>query len=169
MEPQFNRMIIMNRVHFQSDDHTWETPFELFRRLDDEFGFELDVCALPETAKCARYFTPTDDGLAQSWDGRVCWMNPPYGRAISDWMRKAYEESLLGSTVVCLVPARTDTEWWHQYAMRGEIRYLRGRVRFGEATSSAPFPSAIVIFRDRWWERRQSTTTRSALLPTKPK
>lgn len=158
---------MMNRVHFQSDDHTWETPIELFRWLDDEFGFELDVCALPETAKCARYFTPADDGLAQSWEG-VCWMNPPYGRAIVDWMRKAYEESQRGCTVVCLVPARTDTEWWHQYAMRGEIRYLRGRVRFGESTSSAPFPSAIVIFRDRWWERRHATTTHSADVPTTP-
>lgn len=160
---------MMNRVHFQSDDHTWETPIELFRQLDDEFGFELDVCALPETAKCKRYFTPSDDGLTQSWNGMTCWMNPPYGRSIIDWMRKAYEESQRGCTVVCLVPARTDTEWWHQYAMRGEIRYLRGRVRFGEATSSAPFPSAIVIFRDRWWERRQSTTTRSAPFATKPK
>ena len=137
---------------------------ELFRCLDAEFHFTIDVCALPETAKCAHYFTPTDDGLTQPWDG-VCWMNPPYGRAIAAWMRKAYEESQRGCTVVCLVPARTDTEWWHQYAMRGEIRYLRGRVRFGEATSGAPFPSSIVVFRDRWWERRLAT--RSANSPTK--
>jgi len=150
----------MNRVHFQSDVHTWETPIELFRRLDAEFHFTLDVCALPETAKCTRYFSPTDDGLAQPWEG-VCWMNPPYGRAIADWMRKACEESQRGCTVVCLVPARTDTEWWHQYAMRGEIRYLRGRVRFGAATSCAPFPSAVVIFRDRWWERRHSQASKS--------
>ena len=153
----------MNQVHYQSDDHTWETPRELFRCLDAEFHFTLDVCALPETAKCARYFTPTDDGLAQPWGG-VCWMNPPYGRAIGAWMRKAYEESQRGCTVVCLVPARTDTEWWHQYAMRGEIRYLRGRVRFGEAVSGAPFPSAIVIFRDRWWERRLATRSVNEIL-----
>lgn len=150
----------MNQVHYQSDVHTWETPIELFLRLDAEFHFTLDVCALPETAKCARYFSPADDGLSQAWEG-VCWMNPPYGRAIVDWMRKAFEESQRGCTVVCLVPARTDTEWWHQYAMRGEIRYLRGRVRFGEATSCAPFPSAIVIFRDRWWERRLAARSAS--------
>ena len=153
-------MIAMNQVHYQSDVHTWETPIELFLRLDAEFHFTLDVCALPETAKCARYFSPADDGLSQAWEG-VCWMNPPYGRAIVDWMRKAFEESQRGCTVVCLVPARTDTEWWHQYAMRGEIRYLRGRVRFGEATSCAPFPSAIVIFRDRWWERRLAARSAS--------
>ena len=150
----------MNQVHYQSDVHTWETPIELFLRLDAEFHFTLDVCALPETAKCARYFSPADDGLSQAWEG-VCWMNPPYGRAIVDWMRKAFEESQRGCTVVCLVPARTDTEWWHQYAMRGEIRYLRGRVRFGEATSCGPFPSAIVIFRDRWWERRLAARSAS--------
>lgn len=143
----------MTSVHFKSDVHTWETPIELFRRLDAEFRFDLDVCALPATAKCDRYFTPTDNGLAQRWEG-VCWMNPPYGRQIGHWMRKAFEESERGCTVVCLVPARTDTEWWHEYALRGEIRFLRGRLRFGEATSSAPFPSAIIIFRDRWWMRR---------------
>ena len=147
----------MNRVHFKSDVHTWETPNDLFHRLNQEFHFDLDVCALPATAKCLRYFTPADDGLTQTWDG-VCWMNPPYGRKISDWMRKAFEESLRGCTVVCLVPARTDTEWWHKFAVRGEIRFIRGRLRFGRATSSAPFPSAIVIFRDRWWERRNASS-----------
>lgn len=145
----------MNHVHFQSDVHTWETPVELFRRLDEEFHFTLDVCALPQTAKCRQFFTPSDDGLTQQWQG-VCWMNPPYGREIVGWMRKAFEESRRGCTVVCLVPARTDTEWWHQYATHGEIRFIRGRVRFGGAKNCAPFPSAIVIFRDRWWERRST-------------
>ncbi len=143
----------MTSVHFKSEDHTWETPAELFERLDAEFSFDLDVCALPETAKCKRFFTPEDDGLTLPWSG-VCWMNPPYGRAIGDWMRKAFYESVGGCTVVCLVPARTDTEWWHEFALRGEIRFIRGRLRFGGAKSGAPFPSAIVIFRDRWWERR---------------
>ncbi len=142
----------MTNIHFKSEVHTWETPIDLFRRLDTEFSFDLDVCALPETAKCPRYFSPADDGLSQRWEG-TCWMNPPYGREIGNWMRKAFEESQRGCTVVCLVPARTDTEWWHQYAMRGEIRFIRGRLRFGQATNGAPFPSAIVIFRDRWWER----------------
>jgi len=80
------------------------------------------------------------------WDG-VCWMNPPYGRTIGKWMRKAYESSLTGSTVVCLVPARTDTAWWHDYAIKGEVRFLRGRLKFGGSANSAPFPNAVVIFR----------------------
>jgi phage N-6-adenine-methyltransferase len=143
----------MNTVHFQSDRHTWETPRALFERLNAEFAFTLDVCALPHNAKCGRYFTPDDNGLNQSWSG-VCWMNPPYGSEIGKWMEKAFESSRCGCTVVCLVPARVDTEWWHRFVVQGEIRFLRGRLRFVGADSSAPFPSAIVIFRDRWWERR---------------
>ena len=126
----------------------WETPQEFFDRLDAEFHFDLDVCALPENAKCKRYFTPTQDGLLQDWKG-VCWMNPPYGRQIGRWMKKAYESSVHGgATVVCLVPARTDTAWWHNYAMRGEVRFIRGRLKFGGSKNSAPFPSAVVVFRE---------------------
>jgi len=144
----------MNSVHFRSDDHTWETPADLFNMLNEEFSFDLDVCATPATAKCKRFFTPADNGLAQPWSG-VCWMNPPYGREIGLWMRKAFEEAKRGCTVVCLVPSRTDTEWWNNYAVRGEVRFIRGRLKFGGAKSAAPFPSAIVIFRDKWWERRK--------------
>jgi len=130
-------------VHYSSRTDEWETPLALFNALSDEFGgFDLDVCATPENAKCSKYFTKVEDGLAQEWHGK-CWMNPPYGRAIGSWMRKAHES---GAFVVCLVPARTDTAWWHEYAMRGEIRFLRGRVRFGGGKHCAPFPSAIVIF-----------------------
>jgi phage N-6-adenine-methyltransferase len=125
----------------------------LFQRLQREFPFTLDVCALPENAKCERYFTPEDNGLTKKWSG-ICWMNPPYGREIGRWMQKAFDASEHGCTVVCLVPARTDTEWWHRFSVRGEVRFIRGRLKFGGAKSSAPFPSAIVIFRDRWWERR---------------
>ena len=125
---------------------TWGTPQDLFDRLDAEFHFTLDVCALPENAKCEQFYSPADNGLAQGWRG-ACWMNPPYGRAIGPWMRKAYEESRRGATVVCLVPSRTDTAWWHDYAMRGEVRFLRGRLRFQGAASSAPFASALIIFR----------------------
>jgi len=127
----------------------YETPAGIFDPLDAEFHFTLDVCATYETAKCARYFTPDDDGLTAAWDrmGGACWMNPPYGRVISAWMRKAWEESRRGAVVVCLIPARTDAGWWHDYAMRGEIRYVRGRIRFVGQSSNAPFPSAIVIFR----------------------
>lgn len=127
----------------------WETPQQIFDKLNQEFGFQVDVCATHENAKCKDYFTEEENGLVQQWTGfaKVFWMNPPYGRAIMDWMRKAYEESRKGGVVVCLVPARTDTAWWHDYAMKGEIRFLRGRIKFSGHKHNAPFPSAIVIFR----------------------
>jgi len=124
----------------------WETPQDLFDKLNQQYSFETDVCALPENAKCETYFTPEVDGLSQDWTG-VCWMNPPYGREIGNWMKKAYESSLAGATVVCLVPARTDTAWWHDYAMNGDIEFIRGRLKFGNSKNSAPFPSAIVVFK----------------------
>lgn len=132
-------------VMFSSKSCEWETPIELFERLDARYHFTLDVCATSKNAKCKRYFTREDDGLSQEWSG-VCWMNPPYGRGIGQWVRKAYEASLLGNTVVCLLPARTDTAWWHDYCMKGEITFIRGRLRFGGCSNSAPFPSAIVVF-----------------------
>jgi phage N-6-adenine-methyltransferase len=143
----------MNTVHFMSEKMDWGTPQELFDRLNQEFHFTLDVCALPENAKCKRFYSPKENGLQQKWSG-VCWMNPPYGREIEQWMQKALQESERGATVVCLVPARTDTEWWHKYALHGEIRFIRGRVKFQGADATAPFPSAIVILRDQWWKRR---------------
>jgi phage N-6-adenine-methyltransferase len=127
----------------------WETPPEIFGPLNEEFHFDLDVCALPETAKCARYYTPDDDALRCCWTG-TCWMNPPYGRQIGKWVKKAWESSQHGSTVVCLLPARTDTAWWHDYCMKGEIRFIRGRIYFwqnGARSDPAPFPSAVVVFR----------------------
>jgi phage N-6-adenine-methyltransferase len=137
-------------VHYSSRSDEWATPPELFADLEARYGpFTLDPCATPENSKCARYFTREQDGLAQAWTGRV-FMNPPYGRAIAAWMCKAWESA--GTTavvVVCLVPARTDTNWWHDYAARGEVEFLRGRVRFGGAKSGAPFPSAVVVFRHR--------------------
>ena len=132
-------------VHFSSATEMWATPQDFFDRYDAMFGFELDVCASPENAKCARFFTEAEDGLSQQWAG-VCWMNPPYGKTIKQWMAKAYESSLQGATVVCLVPARTDTAWWHDYAMRGQIEFIRGRLKFGGHQNSAPFPSAVVTF-----------------------
>jgi phage N-6-adenine-methyltransferase len=134
-----------SKVHYMSQRQDWETPQYLFDGLNAEFGFDRDVCATPENAKCREFFSPDDDALAQRWDG-VCWMNPPYGRGIERWMKKAFRSAQDGATVVCLVPARTDTKWWHQYARRGEVRFLRGRLKFGCAKNSAPFPSAIVIF-----------------------
>lgn len=122
----------------------YETPAALFRQYGADCT--LDVCATPETAKCPRYFTREDDGLSQSWEG-VCWMNPPYGREIRAWIKKAWEESQRGATVVCLLPARTDSGWWHDYAIKGEVTFLRGRVKFVGCEHNAPFPCAIVTFR----------------------
>ena len=114
----------INSVLYSSESEVWETPKALFDKLDTEFHFDIDVCALPSNAKCTPFFTPEQDGLKQKWEG-VCWMNPPYGRKIGAWMRKALESN---TTVVCLVPARTDTKWWHDYAMKAsEIRFVKGR------------------------------------------
>lgn len=133
-------------VHFSSATDMWATPQAFFDKLNAEYGFTLDACASHENAKCQFYFTKEVNGLSRKWSG-VVWMNPPYGREIGDWMRKAYESSLSGATVVCLVPARTDTKWWHDYAMKGEIDFIRGRLKFGNAKSHAPFPSAVVVFK----------------------
>ena len=132
-------------VHFSSATEMWATPQDFFDKYNDIYDFKTDVCASPENAKCSVYYTEQMDGLAQEWKGS-CWMNPPYGRAIKDWMRKAYESSLKGATVVCLVPARTDTAWWHDYAIKGDIEFIRGRLKFGGHKNSAPFPSAVVVF-----------------------
>lgn len=137
----------LNHGLFTSKTDEWETPQWLFDQLDAEFGFTLDVCALPHNAKCERYFTPEQNGLRQKWTG-TCWMNPPYGREIAKWIRKAYESAQRGATVVCLIPSRTDAGWWHEYCMKAsEIRFFRGRVKFGGAEWNAPFPSAVVVFK----------------------
>jgi phage N-6-adenine-methyltransferase len=135
-------------VHFSSTSCEWSTPRRLFDELQAEFRFDLDPCATPDNATCARYFTRDDDGLAQEWTGRV-FMNPPYGAEIGAWMRKAWESAQsTAELVVCLIPARTCTAWWHEYAARGELRFLRGRLKFGGTKTSAPFPSALAVFRN---------------------
>ena len=134
-------------VHFLSSTTEWATPQWVFDILDAEFGFTLDPCATATNAKCSKYFTIEQDGLQQDWGEHVVFLNPPYGRAISHWMRKAYEAARQGATVVCLIPARTDTLWWHEFAMKGEVRLIRGRIAFVGARHSAPFPSAVVVFR----------------------
>lgn len=133
-------------VHFSSKTDLWATPQDFFDKVAAEHGpFDLDVCALRENAKAPVFFTPEDDGLKHEWFGK-CWMNPPYGREIGDWMRKAYEAGQQGAMVVCLVPARTDTRWWHDYAIKGAVTFIKGRLKFGDAKANAPFPSALVIF-----------------------
>jgi site-specific DNA-methyltransferase (adenine-specific) len=134
-------------VHFSSASSEWETPQDLFDRIDAKYHFTLDVCATKENAKCKRFFTKEQDGLAQGWDDNTCWMNPPYGREIVFWMEKAWRSyNTRNCVVVCLVPARTDTVWWHDFAMKGRIEFLKGRLKFGGHKNSAPFPSAIVVF-----------------------
>ena len=135
---------MINQGMFTSKTDQWATPQDFFDKLNEEFGFTLDVCALPENAKCNAYYTPDINGLEQLWHG-TCWCNPPYGRGIGEWIKKASEAD---ATVVCLVPARTDTAWWHDYAMKADdIRFIRGRLKFGGSKNSAPFPSAVLVFR----------------------
>ena len=138
-------------VHFSSKTDDWATPQSFFNRLDNEFNFTLDPCANELNAKCPKFFTKDDDGLTQSWAGERVFMNPPYGRVIGDWVRKAYEEAQNDNTVVvALIPARTDTKYWHEYVMKAkEIRLVKGRLKFGDGRNSAPFPSAVVIFEKR--------------------
>lgn len=132
---------------YSSQTDLWETPQNLFDILNDEFHFDIDVCALPENAKCDRFYTPEQDGLSQPWKGN-CWCNPPYGREVEQWVRRAFLASVSGSTVVMLLPARTDTKWFHEYIYnKAEVRFLKGRLKFGNSKNSAPFPSMIVIFR----------------------
>ena len=135
----------INQGLMTSTTDLWSTPQDFFDAYNDVYHFDVDVCATNENALCAKFYSPEEDGLSKEWND-VCWMNPPYGREIGKWMKKAYESSLHGATVVCLVPARTDTAWWHEYAMKGEITFIRGRLKFGGSKNSAPFPSAVVIF-----------------------
>lgn len=137
-------------VMFSSQSDMWETPQDLFDKLNDEFHFNLDVCATVDNAKCAAFYSPEQDGLIQSWHGN-CWCNPPYGRQVSKWVKKAYDTAYVdGNLVVMLLPARTDTKWFHEYIYgKAEIRFLKGRLKFGSSKNSAPFPSMIVIFKPK--------------------
>ena len=124
----------------------WSTPQDFFEKLHAVFNFDLDVCALSENAKCERFFSPADDGLKQEWTG-TCWMNPPYGREIIDWVAKAAYTAKQGHTVVALVPVRTDARWFQDYCLGREIYFIKGRLKFGGSKSSAPFGCCVVVFR----------------------
>jgi len=162
------RPIVRPPVVFSSQTEEWATPQDFFDRMNAQYGpFDLDVSATLGNAKCARFFTKDDNGLAQPWAPARCWINPPYGRDMGKWVRKAYEESQRGALVVCLVPARTDVAWWHEWAMhKAEITLLRGRLRFQRAdgallsnncpsvregrhapTTTAPFATAVLVYR----------------------
>jgi len=132
---------------FSSRTEEWETPNYVFNSLNKEFRFQIDVCATAENAKCKKYFDKKADGLKSEWSPFRCWMNPSYGRSISSWMKKAFNESQRGALVVCLIPSRSDTKWWHNWVMKSsEIRFVSGRLNFGNSKNSAPFPSCIVLF-----------------------
>ena len=139
-------------VMFSSATDNWSTPQDFFDKLNDEFHFTLDVCADENNHKCEHYYTKEIDGLSRPWIGTV-WCNPPYGRKIGEWVRRAYLSSQIGSaTVVMLLPARTDTRWFHDYIYNKsntEIRFIKGRLKFGGCKNSAPFPSMVVIFRSK--------------------
>ena len=137
----------MNAGMFSSRSDDWSTPQELFDKLNEIHHFTLDPASSDDNTKCAYHFTKEQDGLSQNWGGQSVWLNPPYGRSISRWIKKAYEESQKPDTsVVLLLPARTDTAWFHDYCSKGKITFIRGRLKFGGSKNSAPFPSMIVEF-----------------------
>lgn len=156
----------MNDGLYSSDRQDWATPQAFFDLVDKEFRFTLDAAASDDNAKCAHYLTEADDALGFPWHGTV-WCNPPYGRAISKWVRHGYwQAQYTGATVVMLIPARTDTTYWHDYVMRAaEVRLIRGRLVFGtgEAIANAPFPSALVVFRQGDHSPAFTTMERGAL------
>lgn len=138
-------------VMFSSKTDQWATPQYFYDELNREFNFTLDPCADDYNHKCEKYFTKEIDGLSQDWSGQRVFCNPPYGKEIGDWVKKCYEEVQNGCPLaVLLVPARTDTRWFHNYIYKkaAEIRFIKGRLKFGDAQNSAPFPSMVVVFRE---------------------
>lgn len=150
----------MNDVHFSSISNEWETPRDFWKPYDDKYHFELDAAATDENALCKKYFTVKDDALIQDWSMyKTVWMNPPYGRILGKFVKKAYEESTKGIIVVCLIPSRTDTKYFHDYCLKyGKIEFLKGRLKFVNRAlpswradgnfkrTPAPFPSCVVVF-----------------------
>jgi len=141
----------LTRGLFTSTTDLWATPQAFFDALDAEFHFTLDPCATPDNAKCPHYYTEADDGLRQDWGGQKVFCNPPYGRAIAQWVKKCHDEAQKPqTTVVMLIPARTDTAYFHDYIYhQAELRFIRGRLHFNEAPQGAPFPSMVVVFRSK--------------------
>lgn len=150
----------MNKVLFSSKKTDWETPQDLFDQLNSLYGpFDIDVCATFKNKKCPLYYGLKNSKLDEQWtDGlnqpwalywNKCWMNPPYGKEIGKWVKKAYEESVLGTFVCALLPSRTDTKWFHEYIYGNPgvvIEFIKGRLKFGKAKNPTPFPSMIVRF-----------------------
>lgn len=142
----------MEKALFSSNTSNWETPTDLFYKLDQIYQFNTDVCALPENAKCKDFYTPEINGLNQVWEGTV-WMNPPYGKEMYKWIEKAYNEMFRGVTIVALLPVRTDTKWFHDFINEKvgvSVKFIKGRLKFSNSKNSAPFPSMIVEF--KYWQ-----------------
>ena len=138
---------MINPTLYSSRSEEWATPQDFFDKLNDEFHFTIDVCATPNNAKCKRYYTEKEDGLLQDWSGETVWMNPPYGRKVGAWVKKAYESN---TTVVVLIHSRTDTRWFQDWVYhKAELRFVRGRLKFGDSKQSSPFPSLVAIYRQK--------------------
>ena len=139
---------MINKGLMSSNTPEWATPIKFYEELDKEFHFTLDPCSTKENHKCKTYYTKEDNGLEKTWGGYRVYCNPPYGREISKWIEKAYTENKKGTLVVLLLPARTDTKWFHNYIYKQhEIRFIKGRLKFNDGKQSAPFPSMVVIMR----------------------
>lgn len=151
-----SRLVTMNKKKYSYKTDEWITPQHFYDKLNEEFHFTLDAAANHHNHKCPTYFTKEENGLKQSWEGHTVWCNPPYGGrgTIEKWVKKAYNESLKGVTTVLLLPVRTDTKYWHEYCMKGEIRFIQGRLKFeneehNSSNNSAPFASALIIFKPK--------------------
>ena len=150
----FDNRKLFNKEKVEASEKSieWGTPPEIFEPLNKEFGFTMDVCATSENAKCKKYISKEENALQQYWTG-VCWMNPPFGRYVKNWIEKAKEEAEAGrATTVCLIPAKTNTNWWHEMIINNaEVRFVRGRIKFiqngKQSTQALPWPMAIIIFR----------------------
>lgn len=140
--------MIKREAIYASNSDEWETPDTIYQSLDNEFHFTLDPCATDQNHKCEQYYTQSENGLLQNWGGNRVFCNPPYSH-VAAWVEKAYREAMQDNTiVVLLIPSRTDTKYFHNFIYhRAEIRYIKGRLKFGDAVYNAPFPSMIVIFR----------------------
>ena len=141
----------LQKAMVSSKNNLWATPWRFFNELDKEFKFTLDPCAEDKTAKCKKYYTIETNGLDKDWSKDVVFMNPPYGGHTADWIKKAKDEGIKGATVVCLIVSSTDRSYWHDYIFpfASEVRFIRGRIKFGDSKFTAPFASAVVIFKGK--------------------
>lgn len=153
LKPQFYKSKLNTKLMFSSKEEKWQTPQDIFDKLNEEFSFTLDPCCQHDSAKCDLHYTPEEDGLAQSWEGETAFVNPPYGRELKKWVKKCYEETQKPDTrAVMLIPSRTDTTYFHDYIYgKAEIRFLRGRIKFidpytKKAGDAAPFGSMLAIY-----------------------